>query len=225
MITSEHYLANVYIPGPNAVDDPSTIARLLDIAGVGHLISRDPADAARGFDASVLPFLVDDELRIARAHFARANPQWRSLDGQLVLMVVPVSNAYVSPSWYPSKQVDGRVVPTWNYEVVHLHGTAHIRDEAAFVEQVVRELTDRHEGNRSGRGGAPPWSVDDAPADFIERQLRAIVGVEIAIERVEAKQKLSQNRSQDDQAGVVAGLSMSPRAGDTAVARSMVHDD
>jgi len=221
VIESQRYLASVYIPGPNVVDDPSDIVRLLRTAGVGHLISHVGGE----FDATLLPFLVDHELRTARAHFARANPQWRSLDGQPILFVVPVSNAYVSPSWYPSKQVDGRVVPTWNYEVVHLHGTAQIRDDATFVERVVRDLTERHEVVRSGRDGEPPWSVDDAPRDFIERQIRAIVGVEIAIERVDAKRKLSQNRSDDDQAGVIAGLSQSPHDGNASVARAMRVDD
>jgi transcriptional regulator len=221
VIELQRYLANVYIPGPNAVDDPTTVVRLLRAAGVGHLISHDTADSGGQFDATMLPFLVDDDLRVARAHVARANPQWRSVDGRPVLLVVPVSDAYVSPSWYPSKQIDGRVVPTWNYEVVHLHGIAHVRDDSTFVERVVRELTDRHEGDRSGRDAAPAWSVDDAPIDYIKRQLRAIVGVEIEIDRIEAKRKLSQNRSEADRAGVEAGLSTSPRAGDTAIAQAM----
>lgn len=217
MIEPQRYLANVYIPGPNAVDDPSIVVGLLRAARVGHLISHVEGE----FDATVLPFLVDDELSAARAHFARANPQWRGLDGRPVLFVVGVTDAYVSPSWYPSKQVDGRVVPTWNYEVVHLHGTARVRDDAAFVEAVVRELTDRHEAERSAGAGERRWGVDDAPREFVERRLRAIVGIEVSIERIEAKRKLSQNRSAPDQAGVVAGLSQSPTDGDAAVARSM----
>lgn len=225
MIRPQRYLASVYIPAPNAVDDPSTVVRLLRAAGVGHLVSHDighdTTARAGAFDATMLPFLVDDELRSVRAHIARANPQWRSIDGRPILFVVPVSNAYVSPSWYPSKQIDGRVVPTWNYEVVHLHGTAHVRDDVVFLEEIVRQLTERHEADRAGRDGTPPWSVDDAPREFIERQLRAIVGIEVTVERVDAKRKLSQNRSADDQAGVVAGLAQSSDAGDTAVAHAM----
>jgi transcriptional regulator len=214
----------VYIPAPNAVDDPSLVVRLLRAAGVGHLISHvaaDPADPAGAFDATVVPFLVDDHLRTVRAHVARANAQWRSVDGRPTLLVVPVSNAYVSPSWYPSKQIDGRVVPTWNYEVVHLHGTAHIHDDSEFLEAVVRDLTEQHEADRAARDGAPPWSVDDAPREFIDRQLRAIVGIEVTVERVEAKRKLSQNRRADDQAGVVDGLERSLDARATDIAQAM----
>jgi len=222
VIGPQRYLANVYIPRANAVDDPSTVVRLLRAARVGHLITHDTGTG--GFDATVLPFLVDDELSLLRAHLARANPHWRHLHGRQALFVVPVTNAYVSPTWYPAKQDDGRVVPTWNYEVVHLHGTVVVHDDPRVVENIVRELTERHEGERSVDDGEPAWSVDDAPREFIERQLRAIVGIEMAVERVEAKRKLSQNRSTDDQAGVIAGLSQSSRAGDDAVSVSMRTD-
>lgn len=157
-----------------------------------------------------------------RAHFARANPHWRTLDGAGALMIVPVVDAYVSPSWYPSKHEDARVVPTWNYEVVHLHATVRVRDDPVFVEAVVRALIDLNETHRVQFASTPAvWSVDDAPAAFIARQLRAIVGVELTIDRVEAKRKLSQNRSEQDQAGVVYGLRSSgdPRRG--AVADAM----
>jgi len=96
-----------------------------------------------------------------------------------------------------------------------------VRDDPRLVESIVRELTDRHEGERSAGDGEPPWSVDDAPREFVDRQLRAIVGIEMSIERIEAKRKLSQNRSTEDQAGVIAGLSQSPRAGDDEVSVSM----
>jgi len=157
-----------------------------------------------------------------RAHFARANPHWRRLDGAGALMIVPVVDAYLSPSWYPSKHEDPRVVPTWNYEVVHLHATVHVRDDPAFVESVVRALTDLHETSRVRDAPTPAvWSVDDAPAEFIARQLRAIVGVELTIDRVEAKRKLSQNRSEEDRAGVVAGLRSSGGPRRVAVADAM----
>jgi len=209
----------MYVPGPNAVDDPMVVLGLLRSAGVGHLVSSESAGA---LESTVLPFVVDDEMTTLQAHFARANPHWRTLDGANALMIVPVVDAYVSPSWYPSKQEDPRVVPTWNYEVVHLHATVHVRDDPAFVESVVRALTDLHETSRVRDAPTPAvWSVDDAPAGFIARQLRAIVGVELTIDRVEAKRKLSQNRSEQDQAGVVYGLRSSgePRRG--AVADAM----
>ena len=195
------------------------ILSLLRSAGVGHLVS---ADVDGTLDATVLPFLVDDEVTIIRAHAARANPHWRSLDGASVLMVVPVSDAYVSPSWYPSKADEPRVVPTWNYEVIHVHGSVRVHDDAAFVGNVVRDLTERHERLRVEDGSSPPeWSVDDAPPDFTARQLRAIVGIEIGVASVVAKRKLSQNRSDVDRIGVVAGLVERSDARSVAVADAM----
>jgi transcriptional regulator len=195
-------VGRVYVPSVNRVDEPSEILGLLRSVGLGHLVS----SGSEGLDATVLPFLVDDDLTTVRAHFARANPHWRSVDGRAGVMIVPVTDAYVSPSWYPSKADDPRVVPTWNYEVVHVHGTIRIVEEAAALGAIVRDLTDHHEARRSAHAIAPTWSVDDAPADFIARQLRAIVGLEMTIERVEAKRKLSQNRTADDREGVIDGL-------------------
>ena len=209
----------MYVPSTNAVDDPTAVLGLLRSAGVGHLVSGDSAGA---LESTVLPFVVDDEMTAMRAHFARANPHWRRLDGAGALMIVPVVDAYLSPSWYPSKHEDPRVVPTWNYEVVHLHATVHVRDDPAFVESVVRALTDLHETHRVKDAPTPAvWSVDDAPAEFIARQLRAIVGVELTIDRVEAKRKLSQNRPEEDQAGVVSGLRSSGARRSGAVADAM----
>ena len=209
----------MYVPQVNAVDDPGTVLGLLRSAGVGHLVSVGGND---GFDATVLPFLVDDELTCIRAHIARANPQWRQLDARSVLLIVPLSDAYVSPSWYPSKADDPRVVPTWNYEVVHVHATVSVRDEPDFVRRVVSDLTDRNEAMRTELTAAPPtWAIDDAPGDFIDRQLRAIVGIELTIDRVVAKRKLSQNRTDADRAGVVAGLRSTPTNRGHAVADAM----
>lgn len=208
----------MYVPSANAVDDPATVLELLRAIGVGHLVSHGLED---GFDATVAPFLIDDDLTIVRAHVARANPQWRSLDGARGMLLVPGADAYVSPSWYPSKANDPRVVPTWNYEVIHLHGTFRIHDDAQFVEHVVRELTGRHEEARGRWDATPAWSVDDAPAAFIDRQLRAIVGIELAVTRVDAKQKLSQNRSTDDRLAVRTALTGSARPTDRRVAEAM----
>jgi transcriptional regulator len=194
----------VYVPPANTVDDPDEVVRLLRSTGAGHLVS-SAGDGS--LDATLVPFVVDDAMSAIRLHLARANPHWRSLDGSAALLIVPVTDGYVSPSWYPSKADDPRVVPTWNYEVVHVHARARVHDEAAFVEGVVRDLTDVHEQARVGRDDrAPAWSVDDAPDDFVARQLRAIVGVELLIERIEAKRKLGQNRSTADRLGVADGL-------------------
>jgi transcriptional regulator len=212
----------MYVPPANAVDDPEVVLGLLRRASIGHLVS---VDRAGSLEATVLPFLVDDDLTTVRAHYARANAQWRHLDGADALLVVPISDAYVSPSWYPSKRDDPRVVPTWNYEVVHVHGTVHVRDEPAFVESVVRALSHLHETRRFEESTRPPaWSVDDAPAEFISRQLRAIVGVELAVTRVDAKRKLSQNRSDSDRQGAIDGLVASPDPAARAVADVMRAD-
>ena len=208
----------MYVPSANAVEDPATVLRLLRSIGVGQLVSQAVGE---GFDVTVIPFLIDDDLSIVRAHVARANPQWRSLDGAPAMLLVPGGDAYVSPAWYPSKAEDPRVVPTWNYEVIQLHGTVRIHDDAPFVEHVVRELTARHEEARGRWDATPGWSVDDAPPDFIARQLRAIIGVELTVTRVDGKRKLSQNRSTEDQLGVRTALAGSPQPTDRGVAEAM----
>jgi transcriptional regulator len=151
--------------------------------------------------ASRLPVLWDGEQRVV-AHMARTNPQWRSFGaGTRALVIVNGPDAYVSPSWYPAKSEHGKVVPTWNYTSVHLTGTVVVHDDADWVRAVVTALTEQHEDSR-----ADPWAVTDAPADFVDAMLRVIVGIEVHVDSVEAKAKLSQNRSGDDQVGVIAGL-------------------
>ena len=204
----------MYRPSANAVADTEALA-MVRAHGFGHLV----VAGADGLDAVPVPVLVDDDedeneddggggagraVRI-RAHVARANALWRAAPCPALLIVSPL-DAYVSPSWYATKQRgDPRVVPTWNYELVHVHGTVEARHEAPWKERVVRELTARQESAM-----AEPWSVDDAPADYIARMLRAIVGLELRVECVEGKRKLSQNRSAADVAGVVAGLAAGP---------------
>jgi transcriptional regulator len=153
-------------------------------------------------------------------HLARANPQWRAVaDKAPALAVVTGPDAYVSPAWYPSKDEHGRVVPTWNYSQVHLTGRLTVHHDPAWLLDAVTRLTDRHEEHRTDR-----WSVDDAPAPYVEKQLKAIVGLEMAVERVEAKAKLSQNRSEADRAGVVAGLRAEGGAAEAAVARQIANE-
>lgn len=143
----------------------------------------------------------DPERGTLSGHFARNNEHWKRADGQKCRVILRGPDAYVSPGWYPSKAEHGRVVPTWNYLTVHVHGTATVHDDVVWLEDLVRRLTDLHEAGRP-----EPWSVDDAPEKFFAGQLRAIVGVEIRIDRVEAKFKLSQNRPASDVDGVIAGL-------------------
>jgi transcriptional regulator len=136
------------------------------------------------------------------AHVARMNPQWDGVrDGQRCLAVVHGAQAYISPSWYAAKAEHGRVVPTWNYSAVHLSGSIELVDDADELRDLVGWLTDHHERDRPD-----PWSVDDAPSAYVAGQLRAIRGVVVHLDRVEAKAKLSQNRSRADRDGVVAGL-------------------
>lgn len=185
-----------------------TLARA---AGVGHLVVDSPA----GLTSSPVPFVIDDEATSVRAHLARGNPIWR-LSPCPALLIVTASDGYVSPAWYPSKAESGKVVPTWNYEVVHLHGQLHVRDDAWLARQI-RDLTDTNEA-----ASDEPWQVEDAPADYVESTLRAIVGVELVVERWEATRKLSQNKSEADQRGVIDGLAATPRRGAAEVRQAML---
>ncbi len=153
--------------------------------------------------ADILPLEVartDAGWRIT-GHVARANPLWREADGQPVLLLFQGPQAYVSPNWYPSKALHGKAVPTWNYTMVQVHGTLRAIEDRPWLHALVTRLTDHHEDGRPA-----PWRVADAPPDYLEAMLKAIVGIEIEVARVEGKFKLSQNRSADDRTGVVLGL-------------------
>jgi transcriptional regulator len=158
-----------------------------------------------GLDASVVPMLLDRRtgpLGTLSGHVARANVQWKSLErAPATLAIIPGPDAYISPSWYPTKAQTGKVVATWNYTVVHVHGEAMVRHDVEWLASLVRRLTDRHEAHRS-----EPWSVDDAPTEFFETMLRGIVGIELQITRLEGKRKRSQNRPADWES-VVSALS------------------
>ena len=194
----------MYNPPANRVSVDEAVW-MIQSSGFGQLVSNGP----HGLTATGLPFLAhsDDEQLLLHGHLARTNTHWRHLDDADVMVIFPLVDSYVSPTWYPSKEENPRVVPTWNYEVVHVHGRVVVHNDAEWTERLVRELTDRHEAARVGENSvAPVWSVDDAPATYIAKQLRAIVGIEIVASRIEGKRKLSQNQSDDDQAGVVNGL-------------------
>jgi transcriptional regulator len=174
----------------------------------------------QGLLATHLPVLLDTdegEFGTVYAHLARANRQWQDLEqGAEALLVFPGADAYISPSYYPSKAENPKVVPTWNYLAVHAYGSAEVIHEAAPLLQIVSRLTDRHEQGRSA-----PWKVADAPADYIESMLRAIVGIRLPIARLQGARKLSQNRSAEDIAGVREGLGASPDYLDNQVAAHM----
>ncbi len=162
-------------------------------------------------EANHLPLLIDPLLSpqgTLRGHVARANPLWRQLHEagyeNEALAVFQGSQVYVTPSWYPEKRASGKVVPTWNYAVVHARGPLIIHDDREWLRDLVSRLTDQQEA-----GLPQPWGIGDAPADYIERMLGAIVGIEIPISRIEGKWKVSQNRADADRAGVVDGLAQS----------------
>jgi transcriptional regulator len=176
---------------------------------LGLLITAGPA----GLLANPFPLLIDtdsSEKGTLRLHIARANPQWKELEAvEECLVVFQGPHDYVTPSWYATKRETGKVVPTWNYATVHAWGRPRIMHDDAWLRRQLDDLTLSREGHRT-----QPWKVDDAPADFIAMQMRAIVGVEIPIGRIEGKWKMSQNRPQADREGVIAGFGESGEGGD-----------
>ena len=209
----------MYIPAHFAADD-QTVRELLTWHGAADLVTL----TADGLLATMLPFAYEPsagEQGALYGHVARTNDQWRKPAQGESLAIVRGPDAYVSPSWYAAKAEHGRVVPTWNYVTAHVYGRLAVHDDPAWVEDVVRRLTAKHETARTeSPGQAPAWSVDDAPRKFIEGQLRAIVGLELQITRIEAKAKLSQNRPVTDVPGIVAGLSA---RGDDRTAAAVEH--
>jgi transcriptional regulator len=180
---------------------------------LGALVTLAPT----GLDANHIPLEIDPEpspFGTLRGHIARANPLWRELSREVdALVIFQGPGGYISPGWYPTKGETGKVVPTWNYAVVHAHGTPRFIDDRAWLRDFVTRLTDRHEAARS-----EPWRVTDAPADYIDTMLGAIIGVEIPITRLVGKWKVSQNRGAQDRQGVVEGLSREGGACGTAMA-------
>jgi transcriptional regulator len=195
----------MYIPAHFAADD-SEVRELLTRHGAADLITLTDD----GLLATMLPFAYEPsagEHGALYGHVARNNDQWRRPARGESLAIVRGPDSYVSPSWYAAKAEHGRVVPTWNYLTAHVYGQLLVHDDPTWVEDVVRRLTAKHETARLASPRQPPeWSVDDAPRAFIEGQLRAIVGLELQITRIEAKAKLSQNRPVGDIAGIVDGL-------------------
>ncbi|MFK4149320.1 FMN-binding negative transcriptional regulator [Streptomyces sp. NPDC004065] len=201
------------------VPDEDSVRDLLANQGASDLITMTP----RGLLATLLPFeYAPDagEHGSLLGHVARANDQWKQPVRGEAMVIVRGPEAYITPTWYATKREHHRVVPTWNYMIAHVYGRLVVHDEAAWIEAQIRRLTDRHES-----GCPAPWSVDDAPAEFVQRQLRAVVGVELVISRIEAKFKLSQNQPQENLEGVINGLQARGWADDAAVAAAVrAHD-
>ncbi len=158
-----------------------------------------------GLFGNHLPFVLHGDLGehgTLRGHVSRANPLWKSVDPTIdVLAIFQGVESYITPSWYPSKKQHGKVVPTWNYAVVHAYGSLEIVDDVERLRAHLHQLTFKQENER-----AAPWAVGDAPDDYIERQLKGIVGIELPISRIEGKWKMSQNRKDQDRKGVSRGL-------------------
>jgi transcriptional regulator len=189
----------MYVPAHFAAA-PAAVRHLLEQPGAADLVT----PTAAGLVATFLPFRFDPDAGEHGAllgHLARNNPHWRAEPTGESLVILRGPDAYITPTWYPSKAEHGRVVPTWNYLTAHVHGELVVHDDQAWLADLVTRLTDRHEAEQGGG-----WKVRDAPERFVAGQLRAIVGVELVITRIEAKAKLSQNRPDADIDGVVAGL-------------------
>lgn len=204
----------MYVPSHFEESRPQALHDLIVEYPLGVLVTH----GGDGLDANHLPFELDPgmgEHGVLRAHVARGNPVWRSVaDGDEVLVVFRAEEAYISPNWYPSKHETHRQVPTWNYKVVHAHGRITIHDDEKYVRSVVARLTRKHE-----EGQPMPWKMGDAPRDYIDAMLKAIVGIEVEITRMVGKFKLGQNREVRDRAGAAEALI---GQGDIALGRAML---
>lgn len=206
----------MYCPAAFRQDDLPSLHAQIQSSGLAIVTST----GAQGLQASHLPLLLEPgegEFGTLYGHFARANGHWHDLAaGAEALVVFSGADAYVHPGWYPAKAEHGKVVPTWNYIAVHAWGQAEVFDEPERLLELVSRLSDRHE-----QGRAQPWAVSDAPREYIDAMLRAIVGFALPIRRLEGKWKLSQNRSASDQAGVRTGLATSNNPRDHELAAQM----
>jgi len=202
----------VYVPAHFAMP-PEQVRAALEGVVAADLIT--PSED--GLVATFLPLLYDAERHALLGHVARNNDHWRVAGGAAEsLVILRGPDHYISPSWYPTKREHGRVVPTWNYTTLHVHGRLVAHDDVEWLRGLVTRLTERHESGRPDR-----WHVTDAPERYIEGQLRAIVGLEVQITRVEAKAKLSQNRPAEDRSRVVTALARERGAAADALAEEM----
>jgi transcriptional regulator len=191
----------MYLPSHFAIAQPHALHHILRDHPLGILVTH----TAQGLDANHLPFEFDPArgpLGTLTGHVARANPVWQQCaDGAEVLVIFRGAEGYISPNWYPSKHATHRQVPTWNYAVVHAHGRITVHDDAQFARGVVARLTRTHEAQEP-----KPWKMGDSAPEYIDAMLQSIVGIEIAITRLEGKAKLSQNRELPDREGAIDAL-------------------
>ena len=203
----------MYTPPHFAITDPQVLHRIMGDHPLGVLVT----STVSGLDANHIPFEFNPsvgKLGVLTGHVARANLVWQQcLQGADVMVIFRGDETYISPNWYPSKHETHRQVPTWNYEVVHVFGRLTVRDDEKFMRGVVARLTRTHEAQEP-----KPWKLGDSAPDYIDGMLKAIVGIEIAIERLEGKSKLSQNRESRDLQGAVDKLR---EQGKTSIAQAM----
>jgi len=209
----------MYVPRAFAVDDIQILHQQMQASPLPVLVTH----ASQGLLASHVPMLLNPDegpCGTLYGHLARANPHWQDLaQGTEALVIFAGEQAYISPTFYPGKADHGKAVPTWNYLAVHAYGMAEVFDDAERLLALVSRLSDRQEANRPA-----PWAVSDAPADYVDSMLKAIVGFRLPITRLQGKRKLSQNRDARDQAGVRQGLLANPNPQDHALAHLMVKE-
>ena len=202
----------MYTPPAFAVEDQAEIRAMVRAARIGTLVTFGPG----GLMATPLPFVLEDTedgFGVLHGHLARANPQWSTPVTGAAMAIFMGAEAYVSPGWYATKAETGKVVPTWNYEAVQLHGAVEFFTDPDRLLESVTRLTELHEAARER-----PWAIGDAPERFVAAQLRGIVGLRMPVRRVEGKRKMSQNRTAADRAGVAEGLGASARETDRRAA-------
>jgi transcriptional regulator len=188
----------MYNPVHFREERPEELHAFIRAHPLGTLVTSGPD----GPEASHLPVFLDAAAGRLRCHMARGNPQWHQLgSGGRVLVIFTGASHYITPNWYPEKRKHGKVVPTWNYVAVHVSGSARLIEDSQSLLRHLHELTNSNESSFAER-----WSVADAPPEYVENMTKAIMGVEIAMDRMEGKWKVSQNRSVEDQQGVIAGL-------------------
>ena len=200
----------MYTPAHFSIKSREALHKIIVTNPLGALVTMTP----EGLDANHIPFELDPDRGVLTAHVARANPVWQQCkDGANALVIFRGNQSYISPNWYPSKHETHRQVPTWNYEVVHVHGILTVQDEERFVRGVVARLTRVHEASEP-----KPWKMTDSAPEYIDGMLKAIVGIEIAITRLEGKTKLSQNRETRDRQSAAQTLI---RQGQTQLGEAM----
>jgi transcriptional regulator len=206
----------VYTPPHFAEDRPQVLQDFIGRNPLATLVTLNGGSLT----ANHIPLLFDpDPAPHGKliGHLARANNQWRDIDERVEALAIFIGpQAYVSPSWYATKAETGKVVPTWNYAAVHAYGVLRVIEDAAWLRNLVGRLTDRHEGTRS-----QPWRVEDAPEAYIQSQLKGIVGIELTVQHIQGKLKLSQNRPERDRQGTERGLAETGDAGAAALAKMM----